>query len=78
MSRSKHSEVQIITALKQVEAGRTVEDVAREVGVSAATIYGHRRAPPERLGGHAGRRQQQNTGNLGCWYFHENDFYLSM
>jgi putative transposase len=39
MSRSKHTEVQIIAALKQVEAGRTVEDVAREVGVSAATIY---------------------------------------
>jgi putative transposase len=39
MSRSKHSEVQIIAALKQVEAGRTVEDVAREAGVSAATIY---------------------------------------
>lgn len=39
MSRSKHSEAQIIGALKQVEAGRTVEDVAREVGVSGATIY---------------------------------------
>jgi putative transposase len=39
MSRSKHSETQIIAALKQVEAGRTVEDVACEVGVSAATIY---------------------------------------
>jgi putative transposase len=39
MSRSKHSEVQIIAALKQVEAGRTMEDVVREVGVSAATIY---------------------------------------
>jgi putative transposase len=31
--------VQIIAALKQVEAGRTVDDVARECGVSAATIY---------------------------------------
>jgi putative transposase len=31
--------VQIIAALKQVEAGQTVEDVARDVGVSAATIY---------------------------------------
>ena len=39
MSRSKHSEAQMIGTLKQVEAGRTVEDVAREVGVSAATIY---------------------------------------
>ena len=39
MSRSKHNEAQIIAALKQVEAGRTVEDIAREVGVSGATIY---------------------------------------
>ncbi len=30
MSKSKHSEAQIIAALKQVEAGRTAEDVARE------------------------------------------------
>lgn len=39
MSKSKHSEAQIITALKQVEAGRTAEDVAREYGVSKHTIY---------------------------------------
>jgi putative transposase len=39
MSRSKHTEAQIIAALKQVEAGRTVEDVAREVGVSKHTLY---------------------------------------
>jgi putative transposase len=39
MSRSKHTEAQIIAALKQVEAGRTVDDVARECGVSQATIY---------------------------------------
>jgi putative transposase len=39
MSRSKHTEAQIIAALKQVEAGRKVEDVAREVGVSNHTIY---------------------------------------
>jgi putative transposase len=36
---SKHSEAQIIAALKQVEAGRTAEDVARECGVSKHTIY---------------------------------------
>ena len=39
MSRSRHTEAQIIAALKQVEAGRTVEDVAREQGVSKHTIY---------------------------------------
>jgi putative transposase len=32
-------EAQMIAALKQVEAGRKVEDVAREFGVSKHTIY---------------------------------------
>jgi putative transposase len=39
MSVSKHTEAQIIGALKQLEAGRKAEDVAREVGVSKHTIY---------------------------------------
>jgi len=39
MSKGKHSEAQIIAALKQVEAGRKVEDLARESGVSKHTIY---------------------------------------
>jgi putative transposase len=39
MSRGKHTEAQMIGALKQVEAGRKVEDVAREIGVSKHTIY---------------------------------------
>jgi putative transposase len=39
MGTGKHSESQIIAALKQVEAGRKVEDVARECGVSKHTIY---------------------------------------
>lgn len=39
MSKSRHTEAQIIAALKQVEAGRTVDDVVRECGVSGATIY---------------------------------------
>ena len=39
MSRSKHTEAQMIAALKQVEAGRKVEGVARECGVSKHTIY---------------------------------------
>jgi putative transposase len=40
MSKDKHSEAQIIAALKQVEAGRKTEEVAREPGVSQHTIYG--------------------------------------
>src|SRR6266700_876416 len=39
MSRGRHSEAEMISALKQVDAGRAVEDVAREVGVSKHTIY---------------------------------------
>lgn len=39
MSKSKHTEAQMIGALKQLEAGRKAEDVAREVGVSRHTIY---------------------------------------
>ncbi len=39
MSKSKHSEAQMIGALKQVEAGRAVEDLARQYGVSKHTIY---------------------------------------
>ena len=39
MSKSRHTEAQIIAALKQVEAGRTAEEVARENGVSKHTIY---------------------------------------
>ncbi len=39
MGRSQHTEAQIIGAIKQVEAGRKVEEVAREVGVSKHTLY---------------------------------------
>lgn len=39
MSRSKHTEAQIVAAVKQMEAGRKSEDVAREIGVSKHTLY---------------------------------------
>ena len=39
MSKGKHSEAEIIGALKQLEVGRTAEDVGREMGVSKHTIY---------------------------------------
>jgi putative transposase len=39
MSRSKHSEAQMIEALKQVEVGRSAEEVGRAYGVSKHTIY---------------------------------------
>ena len=39
MNKSRHSEEQIIGVLQQMEAGRKVAEVAREVGVSEATLY---------------------------------------
>ena len=39
MSRSRHTEGEMIAALKQMDAGRKAEDVAREVGVSKYTLY---------------------------------------
>jgi len=39
MSRSAHTEAQMVGAVKQVEAGRRTEEVAREMGVSKQTIY---------------------------------------
>ena len=39
MPRSKHSEAAVMAALPQLDAGRKVADVAREVGVSSYTIY---------------------------------------
>jgi putative transposase len=39
MSKSAHTEAQIIGAVKQVEAGRKAEEVSREMGVSKHTIY---------------------------------------
>ena len=39
MSKSKHSEAQMIESLKRVDSGQRAEDVARELGVSKHTIY---------------------------------------
>ncbi|BCM88928.1 hypothetical protein IAD21_00770 [Abditibacteriota bacterium] len=40
MKQSRFSEEQILSILKQQEAGRTVVDVYREQGISQATFYG--------------------------------------
>jgi len=39
MRKSKFSESQIVQTLKQVEGGRQVKDVCRELGISDATYY---------------------------------------
>jgi putative transposase len=39
MKKSRFTEEQIITALKEVEAGRKVQEVTRKMGVSEVTFY---------------------------------------
>jgi putative transposase len=39
VKKSKFTEAQIVTALKKVEAGVTVRELARELKVSAATVF---------------------------------------
>lgn len=39
MKKTRHNEEQIIGVLKQMEAGRKVSELARELGVSEATLY---------------------------------------
>ena len=39
MKKTRYSEEQIIGVLKQMEAGRKVADLAREIGVSEGTLY---------------------------------------
>ncbi|EPN9581679.1 transposase [Salmonella enterica subsp. diarizonae serovar 21:z10:e,n,x,z15] len=39
MRKARFTEHQIIAVIKSVEAGRTVKDVCREVGISEATYY---------------------------------------
>ena len=39
MRKSKFTESQIVATLKQVERGRQVKDMCRELGISEATYY---------------------------------------
>jgi putative transposase len=39
MAKRKFTEEQILAVVKQLEAGRTVAEIAREVGVSTYAIY---------------------------------------
>jgi putative transposase len=39
MKKTKHTEEQIIAAVKQMEAGRTAKELAREMGVTDQTLY---------------------------------------
>ena len=39
MKKTKHTEEKIIAAVKQLEAGRSTKEIARELGVSDQTLY---------------------------------------
>jgi putative transposase len=39
MSQTKHTVAQMIAAVKQMEAGRTAEEIGREIGVSKHAVY---------------------------------------
>jgi putative transposase len=39
MKKTKFSETQIVSALKAFEAGKSIMDLSREMGVSKATFY---------------------------------------
>ena len=39
MKKAKHSEEKIIGAVKQMESGRPVKEVVRELGVTDQTLY---------------------------------------
>jgi putative transposase len=42
MKKTKHSEEKMIAAVKQLEAGRSVKELARELGVTDQTLYNWR------------------------------------
>lgn len=43
MKRSKFTESQIIKALKENEAGRSIEEISRELGINKGTFYNWRK-----------------------------------
>jgi len=43
MKKSKFSESQIIKALKENEAGRSVDEISRELGITKGTFYNWRK-----------------------------------
>ena len=61
MKKGRFTEEQIIGVLKQHEAGRKVPELAREIGVSDATIYTWK----SKYGGHGSQRGAAAEGAGG-------------
>ncbi len=67
MSKGKHSEAEMIGALKQMEAGRTAADIARELASrSTPSMPEGNRGTQGRNAGNAGeRRDRRDVFNAG-------------
>ena len=61
MKKTKHSEEKIIGAVKQLEAGRPVKEVAREMGVTDQTLYNWK----AKFGGDGSQRCEEAEGAGG-------------
>jgi transposase len=67
MAKRKYSEVEMIGALKQMEAGRSAAEVGRELGVSKHTIYawirtGATSTPDQSQHPHPSRAEREECG----------------
>ena len=61
MKKAKHTEERIISAVKQLQSGRLVKDVAREMGVTDQTLYNWK----AEYGGMRNRRRKEAAGGGG-------------
>jgi hypothetical protein len=66
--RSKHDEAQIITALKQAEAGRTAEDVARDQQAHDLCLEGEVRWDGSRGGIEGSVLEEENNRLKRLWW----------
>ena len=58
MKKTRFTETQIVSILKQHEAGRSIKDLAREHGISEATFYNWK----AKYGGMEGKRCKEDEG----------------
>ena len=63
MKRSKFSESKIINALKENEAGRSVEEISRELGINKGTFYSRRKKYGEMELSHLKRLKELEAEN---------------